>query len=78
MPVFFLNCHDRFLPQISNASLYMSLLTMVVIGVSVLAASPSKQSAKFVFTEFTNDSGWSSNGIAFITGLIGVSKSLLL
>lgn len=46
---------------------------MVVITITILAASPTKQSAKFVFTEFTNDSGWSSNGIAFITGLIGVN-----
>ena len=35
-----------------------------------LARSPAKQSSEFVWTTFINRSGWSANGVVFLTGLI--------
>lgn len=37
------------------------------------SVTPAHQSASFVFTTFTNNTGWNSNGIAFIVGLIGTN-----
>ena len=71
--VFFLNCHAKLLPGLSTASLYTSLISMVVITITVLAASPAKQGADFVFASFVNDSGWDSPFICFMTGILGVN-----
>lgn len=35
-----------------------------------LTRTPQMQSTKFVWTTFINESGWKSNGIAFLTGMI--------
>ena len=39
--------------------------------IAVPAVAPTHQHAKFVFATFINNTGWSSNGIAFIVGLVG-------
>lgn len=38
--------------------------------VTCLARSDSKQSSEFVWTAFTNNTGWSSDGIVFLSGLV--------
>lgn len=70
--IFFLNTVSRFLPTISRASMLWSMLSLVIIFISMLAASPAKQSASFVFTDFINLSGW-KDPVAFMTGIIGVN-----
>ncbi|KAF8609631.1 amino acid transporter [Ceratobasidium sp. AG-I] len=72
---FVLNCSGRLLPKISAASLYVSLLSCFVITIAVPAASKTKQSAKFVFATFVNETGWENNVIAFIVGLINPNWS---
>lgn len=71
--VFGFNCFSRILPTISHFVLGMSLTTIVIVFVSVLAASPSFQPASFVFTTFVNTSGWTSRGVTLLTGAIGVN-----
>lgn len=41
-----------------------------VITITCLAKSDQKQTSTFVWTTFVNDSGWSSPGIVFLTGLV--------
>ncbi|KAK7701471.1 hypothetical protein SLS64_010215 [Diaporthe eres] len=41
-----------------------------VITITCLAESNPKQSSDFVWREFVNTSGWSSDGIVFLTGLV--------
>lgn len=70
------NCHGRYLPYIANGALYTSLFSFVVITVTVLVCSRGNyQPSSFVFTEFENNTGWSSSGIAFIVGLINPNWS---
>lgn len=65
------NMYERPLPAISQGSLYVSLALFFIITVTILAKSSGNfQSAHFVFVEFSNGTGWSSGGIAFIVGLI--------
>lgn len=70
------NIWEKPLPRISQGSLYMSLLAFTIITITVLAKSSGNfQDPHFVFVEFSNGTGWSSSGIAFIVGLINPNWS---
>ncbi|KAF7967822.1 hypothetical protein HWV62_32936 [Athelia sp. TMB] len=61
----------KLLPVIDKAALMWSLAGFGIISITLLAtASPSYQSADFVFRGFENQTGWSSNGVAWILGLL--------
>lgn len=69
---FVFNSHSKILPLMGSYALYVSLFSMVLITLVVLiCARGNYQDPHFVFVEFTNNTGWSSGGIAFIVGLIG-------
>lgn len=70
---FIFNCYGKLLPAIATATLYTSLISFFVILVVVPAKAPTHQEAKFVFANFVNNTGWASNGIAFIVGLINTN-----
>lgn len=70
---FLFNCYGKLLPKIATFTLFCSLISFFTILVVVPAKSPTKQDAKFVFANFVNNTGWSSNGIAFIVGLINTN-----
>ncbi|KAF9892114.1 hypothetical protein FE257_002520 [Aspergillus nanangensis] len=48
----------------------LSISSFLVILVTSLARSTHKQSAEFVWTTFFNNTGWTSDGIVFLTGLV--------
>lgn len=64
------NCYGRWLPTVTVATLYVSLISFFVILVAVPAKAPTHNDAKFIFATFINNTGWSQSGIAFIVGLI--------
>ncbi|KAF2810824.1 uncharacterized protein BDZ99DRAFT_487622 [Mytilinidion resinicola] len=66
------NCVERVLPKIALANLVVAVAATITIFISVLAASPTKQSAEFVFVTYENISGW-SDGSAFLTGLLAAN-----
>ena len=70
---FLFNCYGRILPSVGSAALYTSLISFFVILVVVPAKAPTHEDAKFVFANFVNNTGWASNGIAFIVGLINTN-----
>ncbi|KAG8763947.1 hypothetical protein FRC11_008274 [Ceratobasidium sp. 423] len=67
------NCIHRILPVLSTASLYISIFAWLVTTIIVPAVSDTKQSARFVFATFINQTGWDNNIMAFIVGLISPS-----
>lgn len=70
------NCYGRYLPLVANCSLYISLFSYVTITLTVLICSRGNyREPSFVFTEFNNNTGWSSAAIAFIVGLINPNWS---
>ncbi|KAG5417009.1 hypothetical protein I9W82_004642 [Candida metapsilosis] len=74
--VSFFNIYDRPLPALFMGTLGISLCSFIIIIITVLAMHKGDfQSAKFVFVEFQNQTGWSSAGIAFIVGLINPNWS---
>ncbi|KAF4440937.1 hypothetical protein F53441_12156 [Fusarium austroafricanum] len=60
---------DRFLPHINTISGAIHVCGFITI-VSVLGAMSTKNSASFVFTEVTNSSGWESDGVSWLVGLL--------
>lgn len=70
------NIWEKPLARISQGALYISIFSFIVITITVLAKSSGHyQSARFVFVEFSNGTGWSSSAIAFIVGLINPNWS---
>ncbi|KAE8418011.1 amino acid/polyamine transporter I, partial [Aspergillus pseudocaelatus] len=67
---FLFNCIGKALPTVATATLYISLISFAVILITVPAAAPSHANAKFVFANFVNSTGWPSDGLAFLVGLI--------
>lgn len=64
------------LPLVTKSAFIWSILGFVVISITVLAcASPTYSSAKFVFTEFINETGW-PDGIAWLLGLLQAGLGL--
>lgn len=71
--LFSFNLFERLLPKFSMFGLFFSVASLIIIFVTVLVASPTKQSASFVFTDFVNLSGWDSQGVAYLTGMLGAN-----
>jgi choline transport protein len=58
------------LNKISTAALIWNVLSFLVVVITILAANDNKQSAYFVFTDFQNETGFSSPGMAVMIGLL--------
>ncbi|KAF2404178.1 amino acid transporter [Trichodelitschia bisporula] len=70
---FWINCWGRLLPRAAQVSLAISLLSFLVILITVPSVAPRHQSAKFVFATFINNTGWRSDGLAYIVGLVNTN-----
>ncbi|KAF7728166.1 hypothetical protein EC973_006560 [Apophysomyces ossiformis] len=55
---------------------WVSIGTLVVVA-TVPATAPTHQSAKWVFTEFINRTGYDNNGMAFLLGLLQAGWCLI-
>lgn len=64
------NIYSRTLPLVTQGTLWTSIISFVIILVTIPAEASSYQSTKWVFTEFINETGWKSSGIAYIVGLV--------
>jgi choline transport protein len=70
------NCYSKTLPTLTYATMWISLVSFFVILIVVPAKAPTHESSSFVFTTFINRTGWKSNGIAYIVGLINPNWAL--
>ncbi|KAH6962465.1 amino acid/polyamine transporter I [Ilyonectria sp. MPI-CAGE-AT-0026] len=70
---FLFNLTSKALPTVTFATLWISILSYLAIIITVPASSSHHQSAKFVFTQFINNTGWPNDGIAYIVGLINAN-----
>lgn len=67
---------EMFLPtRPSNSADLAPVLASLAICIALLVLTPEKQSAKWVFTEFTDGSGWGSKGFSFLLGLVRLPYS---
>ncbi|KAK5954643.1 hypothetical protein OHC33_004366 [Knufia fluminis] len=61
---------SRFFDKLSTGILVWNVGSFVVVCVTILAMNDNKQSASFVFTDFQNDTGFASPGMAVMIGLL--------
>ncbi|RSL60532.1 hypothetical protein CEP53_005422 [Fusarium sp. AF-6] len=64
------NISSTALPGVTFFTLWTSIISFLVIILTVPCKADTHQSAKFVFSQFVNNTGWPSDGIAYIVGLI--------
>ncbi|VUC36381.1 unnamed protein product [Clonostachys rosea] len=65
---FTFNLFERCLPWVSRSLLCFTIVTITILFVSLLSASPEKQTAENLFVNLYNISGW-PDGVAFLIGL---------
>ncbi|KXH27469.1 hypothetical protein CSAL01_07404, partial [Colletotrichum salicis] len=70
---FVFNLTSGALPSITFATLWMSIVSYLVIIITVPAKATVHQTPKFVFTDFIDNTGWPNDGIAFTVGLINAN-----
>ncbi|RYN36518.1 hypothetical protein AA0119_g4934 [Alternaria tenuissima] len=58
------------LPWVLHATFLLHVVLWLVLVVVICVISPTKHTAEFVFTTYVNESGWSSDGVAFSIGLL--------
>ena len=58
------------LNKISTAVLVWNIVSFLVVIITILASNDNKQSASFVFTDFQNNTGFASPGMAVMIGLL--------
>lgn len=54
----------------------INIIASVCICIALLILTPNKQSAKWVFTEVTDGSGWGSRGFSFLLGFLSVAWTM--
>ncbi|KAF2743922.1 amino acid transporter [Sporormia fimetaria CBS 119925] len=54
----------------------INIIASVCICISLLVLTPNKQSAKWVFTEVMDGSGWGSRGFSFLLGFLSVAWTM--
>lgn len=62
-----------YLSLITNA---FAVLASLGICIALLLLTPNKQSAKWVFTNVTDGSGWGSKGFSFLLGYVATYRVL--
>ncbi|KKF95607.1 Choline transport protein [Ceratocystis platani] len=67
---------NRVIPALNKFSLFYLQIGWIVVLVTVVTCSPSYRDEKFVFRTWINNTGWESNVICFITGLVNPLYSL--
>ncbi|KAH8664393.1 amino acid/polyamine transporter I [Xylariales sp. PMI_506] len=59
----------KFLPQVNLVSAILHILGFLAVLITLAVMAP-KNDAAFVFAEFENSSGWSSDGVSWLVGLL--------
>lgn len=60
----------RYLASITQSFVFINLGACFAIIIALLATTDTKNSAEYTFTALINETGWPSNGFAFLLGLL--------
>ncbi|KAL2828349.1 GABA permease [Aspergillus pseudoustus] len=63
----------KLLPAIEVTMMILHVGLYVVLLIAMLVLAPTKGSASFVFTTFTNSSGWENDGVAWCIGMLSAA-----
>jgi choline transport protein len=67
---------NKIIPALNKFSLFYLQIGWLAVLITVVACAPTHQSTEFVFRTWINNTGWNSNVICFITGLVNPLYSL--
>ncbi|KAI9025730.1 amino acid/polyamine transporter I [Hyaloraphidium curvatum] len=62
--------NERLLAHFTEASVFIHVFGSLAIFITLLATSPKLQSASWLFTTVVNETGWESNGFAFLLAFL--------
>ncbi|EST08577.1 Amino acid/polyamine transporter I [Kalmanozyma brasiliensis GHG001] len=68
----------KIMPALDKIGLVTFFTGCIVLSITVVATAPSHQSARFVFVDIINSTGWSSNGLVWCLGQIATSGAFIL
>ncbi|CDK24046.1 unnamed protein product [Kuraishia capsulata CBS 1993] len=69
---------SKWLAQVNNLIMMVSVIGLIVSGLSMLICHKAGfRSNSFVWTDYTNSTGWSSNGLTFLLGVANACFGLL-
>ncbi|GAA6003352.1 uncharacterized protein JCM10292_003873 [Rhodotorula paludigena] len=66
----------RLLSTMTRTFVFFNLGTVIAVVISLLACTDNKNSASYTFTHHINASGWSSDGLTFLLGLLSVQWTM--
>jgi len=66
----------KYLASITQSFVFINLGAAFAIIIALLITTDNKNSASYTFTEVINESGWNSNGFAFLLGLLSVQWTM--
>lgn len=66
----------KILASMTKTFVFFNLGTVIAVIISLLVCTDNKNSASYVFTHNVNGSGWSSDGLAFLLGLLSVTWTM--
>ncbi|KAH9820097.1 amino acid permease-domain-containing protein [Melampsora americana] len=64
------------LAQITKSFIFFNLAGTLAIILGLLINTPDKHSASYIFTKVVNQTGWKSDGLAFLLGLLSVQWTM--
>lgn len=67
----------KWLAKITQTFVFINLGTVTAIVIALLVTTDNKNSASYTFTHTINGSGWSSDGLVFLLGLLSVQVSVI-
>ena len=67
----------RYLAGITQSFVFINLGACFAIIIALLATTDTKNSAEYMFTALINETGWQSNGFAFLLGLLSCVFNLV-
>ncbi|KAI5479091.1 amino acid transmembrane transporter [Pseudohyphozyma bogoriensis] len=66
----------RVLSRFTQTFVFINLGSVLGIVIALFVTTKEKHTAKYTFTGFQNGSGWSSNGLSFLLGLLSVQWTM--
>ncbi|KAK4056357.1 polyamine transporter tpo5 [Microbotryomycetes sp. JL221] len=66
----------KWLAKITQSFVFINLGTLIAIVIALLIKTENKHSASYVFTHTINGSGWNSQGLVFLLGLLSVQWTM--
>ncbi|EFP77279.2 uncharacterized protein PGTG_03235 [Puccinia graminis f. sp. tritici CRL 75-36-700-3] len=72
-----LNClATKALAGITKSFIFINLTGTMAMIIGLLATTPDKHDASYIFTKVTDQTGWGNDGLAFLLGLLSVQWTM--